>query len=218
MFWGDLSPGGREILRHTGAARTIEAGSTIFTEGEPSDYVVVLLSGVVKLTKTTSDGRRILVELRRSGDIIGEVAAIDGQRRSASVSTITTVRALVIPASRFGDIVTARPELAAGIMKVMAAKIREAADRRIEAATNTAISRVASRLVELAGSTPAEDDGTVVLTTLTQQELANWIGLSRERVAQALRDLRTLGWIDTSRRSVTVLDLPALEEAARAAR
>lgn len=218
MFWGDLSPGGQEVLRHAGAARTIEAGSTIFTEGEPSDYVVVLLSGVVKLTKTTSDGRRILVELRRSGDIIGEVAAIDGQRRSASVSTITTVRALVIPASRFGDVVTAEPELAAGIMKVMAAKIREASDRRIEAATNTAISRVASRVVELAESTPAEDDGTVVLTTLTQQELANWIGLSRERVAQALRDLRTLGWIDTSRRSVTVLDLPALEEAARAAR
>ena len=214
MFWSELSDAGRQALLDVGTATTFRSGAKLFHEGEPSDHVFVLLSGVVKLTKLTVDGRQVLIELRRTGEVVGELTAIDRRMRSASVSAMTNVRALVISAARFRSVVISRPELAEAIMRVLADKVRQSSDRRIEAAANTAIARVSSRLSELAEEAGSEADETIQLTTLTQQELANWIGLSRERIAQALRDLRTLGWIDTSRRVITVLDLPALQEAA----
>lgn len=214
MFWNELSPSARSRLEGVGTVTTHRRCGTVFTEGEPSTYVLVVLSGTIKLTKTTLDGRDVLIELRRSGDLIGELAAMDGQPRSASAHAVSDLSILVITAERFRAAVAADPEIAAALIRTLAERVRQAADRRIEAAANTALARVGSRLHELATEQAPSADGSVKLTALTQQELADWIGLSRERVAHALRDLRALGWIDTSRRSVTIVDPAALREVA----
>ncbi len=199
-----------------GSTRTFERGAILFTEGDPSEYVLVVLSGQLKLTKSTVDGHQVLLEIRRTGDLIGELAAIDGQPRSAAAHAIDPLTVLSIPASVFRGLLAQHPELALAVMTILAAKIRLQASRRTEAAASDALVRVCQRLAELADSSGMPmDGGEIHLSSLTQQELANWLGLSRERVAQTLRDLRESGWVTTGRRDIVIHDLVAIRELGR---
>ena len=191
--------------------RRFPKGSTLLSEGDLSGRVMLLSSGLVKICNFTADGKEVVLELRGPGQVLGELAAIDGQPISASVLALEEVEVLVLSAKDFKNFLFESPGAAVALLEMTVARLREGDRRRAEFGALDAVTRVAARLVEMADRFGEEtSDGTRITVPLSQEELAGWIGASRESVTKALQALRSRGLIETHRRGITVLDIDKL--------
>jgi CRP-like cAMP-binding protein len=214
-FWEQLDAGDRDAITAIGQRRAYEVGAVLFVEGDEAHSVLVILSGRLKLTRNSVDGREALIELRGPGELIGEMGAIDDHPRSATATVTEALEAIVVPAGRFRRLLVERGSLAFGVLSTTAARLRESNERRLEVGAGGSLGRLCGRLVELAADCPPDADGTIeIASPLTQQELAEWIGVSRDAVVLGLRRLRQRGWIETGRRRIRILDVEALRQAA----
>ena len=202
-------------LRALGHLIRFPSGAVLMSERESSDLVMILLEGHVKTTLIGEGGREALLSLRDPGDVLGELSAIDGQPRVATVTSLDAVSALVVPAPVFRRHLETTPHVAVALLVVVVRRFREAMLVRSQFGASDTIARLAARLVELAERYGAPtDDGILITLALSQEELGAWAGASRAGLANALRTLRELGWIATRRRRITVLDLASLRERA----
>lgn len=202
----------RELLRQ-GRYERHEAGSTLFWEATASTTVVLLQEGRVKVTHVTQDGREALLAIRGPGDVLGELGALDGAPRSATVTAVDDVEALVLPAPALRALVERDGRLALRILRVVNDRLRDADRKRAEFGALDTPTRLALRLLELSRryGQPV-NDGTDLALPLTQDELAGWVGSSREAITKALRTFRDEGWVETGRRRITILDENALRQ------
>jgi CRP-like cAMP-binding protein len=200
-------------LAALGGERRYGAGVVIFHHGDEPGSVLVLLEGRVKIGIVGPQGKEVILGFAGPGDLLGDVAALDGRPRSASAEAVDPVRALVIPRAAFERFAAGHPEAALALMRSLARRLRQADDQRVEFAAYDVVGRVARRLVELCErhGEPGER-GTEITLPLSQDELAAWTASSREAVAKALQLLRRLRWVETHRRRIVVLDLDALRE------
>ena len=209
-FLSELAPGERGDLERLGTVRRYRRGDVLFHEGDDAGAVLVLLAGHVKAARTT-EGREVILGFPGPGELLGELSAVDGEPRSGTVRAVDEVEALVIPGSAFRAYLEHHPRIALVLLRAIVARLRAADRQRVDYAVNDVVVRVAGRLVELCDRYGAEGEhGIDVGLAITQDELASWAGASREAVAKAMALLRTLGWVQTERRRIEVLDLPAL--------
>jgi CRP-like cAMP-binding protein len=214
-FLTQLDAADRASLTALGRHRTLPKGGYLISEGAHSDAVFVLLSGHVKVFSVNDRGAEVVLAVRGPGALIGELAAIDDQPRGASVTALEATELLAIPAGAFRDYLTGHPGVTILLMRTLTSRLRDADRKRVEFGSYDAVSRVARRLVELAERFGEEQGHGVRITLpITQDELAGWVGASREAVVKALRTLRDRGHIETHRRSVVVCDLAALRHRA----
>jgi len=186
-------------------------GSTLFVEGDRADRVIVIVDGRVKISILTPDGREVVLAVRGAADLVGDQGFLDGSPRSATATAMDPVDALVIPSVDFAAFLERHPRVALLLLQMLSQRLRDADSKRAEFAAYDTVGRVASRLVEMASRFgEAGDDGIRITLPLTQEELAGWTGASREAVSKALGTLRALGWIETHRRGITILDLEGL--------
>jgi CRP-like cAMP-binding protein len=167
----------------------------------------------VRVFCTTLEGREPLLAVRRAGELIGELAAIDGelQPRMATIVAMEPVLARVIPAVQFLEFVVTRPEVGVALLRSLTARLRAADRRRVEFGGYDTLHRLASLVLEMAEEHGvADDEGIRIDVALSQEELANMIGASRESVARAVARLRSSGALDTRRRGITVIDIEQL--------
>jgi CRP/FNR family cyclic AMP-dependent transcriptional regulator len=226
-FLAELTPAERGDLESRGRVREFARGDTLFVEGDQSSWVAVLLRGRVKAFSYREHGGEALLAVRGPGALLGEVAAIDGLPRSATVAALEPARALAVTAEEFMAFLQAHGRVSIIIMRMLCQRWRDADRKRVEFGMFDATGRVAQRLVELAerfgqpyegrGGAASRAGGQSVRITLnlSQEELAGWVGASREAVSKALRTLRRHGWIETGRRRLIVHDLQALRRHAR---
>jgi CRP-like cAMP-binding protein len=210
-FLDGLAAADVAALDEIGAVVRRRRGEHVFHEGEATHSVWLLRSGFVKLTKLSLSGRTTVLELRGPGDILGEMGLIDGGPRSATVTALSPVVALSIEASRLGALLDARPTLARRLLEDLVARLRQASERQLELGTVEVLDRLTRRLVELADS-QGEDvpSGVRIAGGISQQELADWCGTSRDSIVRALRELRDAGLVESGRSQVVILDLPSL--------
>ena len=215
-FLAELSPKELEVLHSLARRRRYARGSTLFNEGESSDWVVVVLKGRVKVSSFTAEGKEIVLALREPGALLGELAALDGQPRSATVSALDQVEALLISGDDFRAFLQAAPQASLRLLQMLTGRLRDADRKRIEFGANDTVGRVALRLLELAERFGEEtpEAGVRISLPLSQEELAGWVGSSREGVNKALRALQRHGWIETHRLRINVLDVEALRRRA----
>jgi CRP-like cAMP-binding protein len=194
--------------------RRASRGQPLLRAGAAGDEVVIVLEGRVKLVAYGADRREVVLGLRGPGDLIGEMAALGGQRRTASaVAVDEDVQAAYLSAEELRRFLAAHPGVALVLIRMLVRRLSEADRDRIDLATQDSVGRVAKRLVELAADHGTPDGaGTRIELSLTQDELASWTGATRETVSRALALMRRLGWIGTDNRSITVLDAAALRE------
>lgn len=194
-----------------GTRRRYPRGTTLLNEGDRSDRMVILVSGQAKVSYFTDEGREVLLAIRGPGDLLGELAALDGEPFSATVTALEDIDALTMTVEQFRTVLKEEPDVALSLFKTLSRRLRDADRKRVEFAAFDSVGRVASRLVELA-ETFGEDtlEGIRIMLPLTQEELAGWTGSSREAVAKALQTLRNRDLIETHRRGVTVKDLEGL--------
>jgi CRP/FNR family cyclic AMP-dependent transcriptional regulator len=214
-FLGALEPEAADALRSHGVPRRYVRGTALFHEGQLADRVMVVLSGTVKLSSVSEEGKEVLLALRGPGDLLGELGALDGRPRAASAIAVENLEALVVPAADFRAFLEVHPRAALVIVEMLAKRLRDADRKRVEFAAQDSMSRVAARIVELSERFGEERDGVLHIDLpISQEELAGWTGCSRDSVVKALQAMRGLGWIDTERRRITVHDLDAVRRRA----
>jgi len=214
-FMARLRPSDRDELTARARTRRWPAGASLFLEGEKSSTVVVVATGRVKVFSLTEEGEEIVLAVRGPGAVLGELSAIDGRPRSASVAALEPVVALVLSVDVFRDFLDTHATAAVALLHLVVDRLRDADRKRAEFAAYDTPARVAQRIVELAERFgEAEANGTRITVALSQDELAGWVGASREAVAKALRTLRESGQLTTGRRTMTVTDLDGLRRRA----
>jgi CRP/FNR family cyclic AMP-dependent transcriptional regulator len=203
----DLLPEGRSV--------SYQPRDKIFGEGDDSDHIAIILCGIVKITASASNGREALLGLRGSGEIVGELAAIYGSPRSATVRALDTVKARLVAASVFRQCLREHPDALFAVLEAVIGRLRESDRRRLEFTGFDVLERVSLLLAELARThgVPAGGDAVAIGLRLSQEEMAGAAGASREAVAKALRLLRERGLVTTSRQKIVVLDPAALMRA-----
>jgi CRP/FNR family transcriptional regulator, cyclic AMP receptor protein len=208
-FASALSDADRSALFARGRRRRYERQTRVFCEGDPSDFVLVIVEGRVKLAVTTEDGDESLLGVRGPGDLVGELAALDSQNRLATVIAIEPLTVQSLTAEEFRAFIAEHSSAALELMRMLIGRLREADRRRAEFGVHDATRRVAHLLAEFAAEHQLPEHGPTPVQ-LSQQEIGELIGASRESVARALAALRDQQLVTTDRRSVTVVDLEAL--------
>lgn len=191
------------------------ADRVLMAESDSSNFVLVLLDGVVKATGQTHDGRDALLAVRVGGDLVGELAAMDGKPRSATVTTCGPVLARVVRRSDFLDCLRTDPAIAQAVNESVVAKLRVANNHRVDFTGCDAATRLARVLHQIAltyGERAGE--GAVIRWPITQPELATLSGAAEPTVQKALRRLRETGVVATGYRSIRVKDLALLSSIA----
>jgi CRP/FNR family cyclic AMP-dependent transcriptional regulator len=210
-FLGQLGSGDAEALMQLVRRRSVRRSQLILRAGAAGDDVVVVLEGHVKLVAYGADRREVVLAIRGPGELIGEMAALAGQRRTATVIAVDDVEVGYLAADELRSFLVAHPDVALVLIRMLVRRLSEADRDRVDLATQDSVGMVAKRLVELATEHGKRvEEGTLIEFSLTQDELASWTGATRETVSRALRLMRRVGWIATDHRSITVLDLAAL--------
>lgn len=197
-------------LRREGVVRRFQRGQALFGEGDRAERVFLVERGWVVLSCTAPGGREVVLGLRGPGEIVGELSSLDGEPRSATAVAAEDVEAIVAPASALIRGLQ-NVEAANELIRVLAARLRDADRKRLEFAALDTFGRVAWRLLELSErfGRPVPE-GLLVELPLSQDQLASWCGASREATVKALGSLRSLQCISTGRRSIVIRDPDAL--------
>lgn len=216
-FWDALPGPGRRAIEEAGTTVLIRQGAFLMREHNRSPQVYVLLSGAVKVW-AERDGEIVILDVLGPGDLVGEVEAVDGGARAASVEALTPVQAVVLPADRFRTVLNADPEWVWAVAAVLAERLRDANELRIAHFPDDAERRLGTRLLRLFarfGSPAPEGEGTVVQVPVSQQDLGRWAGMGRRKVAQILSDERVRGGLAVSRNMICVRSMEVLDRLAR---
>ncbi len=183
----------------------------IFSEGDPSAAVYAVISGRVRIEVNTPAGGRLVIAVKEPGEIFGEFGALDGGPRSATASSVDGVGLVQVTADDFLDIVTRDAELAIALLRTLSTQLRQAVARTALRNSADTTTRLAWRLTELADRFGEfNPTGVEIDLAITQDDLAGWIGATREATARSLRQLRDAGCVVTARRRIVVADLDRL--------
>lgn len=180
--------------------------------GDRADSAIVLRAGLVKVHRSAAAGHDVVLNIAGPGDLLGEVTAVREAVRGANVTALEPVEGVVISVSALRVLLADHPRAALAVLDLVLERLRVADARRLEFANSESLGRVASRLIELTErfGSGAEGGPIDVPLPINQEELAAWSAASRESTARALRTLREIGLIETSRMRLRVLDLERL--------
>ena len=198
-----------------GRRQRLRVGTALFTEGDASSRVVLMLSGRVRISTFSDEGQETILAFRGAGEVLGELAAIDGEDHMATVTVVEEGEALIVPAGKFLAVLETEPGIAVSLLRSVIGRLRNADRLRAEFAALDVTGRVARRLINLAATdgTPVED-GIRIGLQLSQRELAGWVGASREAVNKALAQLEDQGLVTRDHGALIVRDIEGLRRRA----
>jgi CRP/FNR family transcriptional regulator, cyclic AMP receptor protein len=195
---------------------TFPRGHTVFAEGEPGDRLYIIVSGKVKIGRRSPDGRENLLTIMGPSDMFGELSIFDPGPRTSSGTTITEVRAVSMDRDALRSWIQDRPEIAAQLLRVLARRLRRTNNNLADLIFTDVPGRVAKQLLELAQRFGhQEGDAMRVTHDLTQEEIAQLVGASRETVNKALADFARRGWIRLEGKTVLIQNSERLARLAR---
>jgi CRP/FNR family cyclic AMP-dependent transcriptional regulator len=203
-------------LRATLRETPVPKGEVLFQEGEPGDRMYVIMDGKVKLGQTSSDGRETLLGVLGPGEMFGELSLFDPGLRTSTATALTDAVVLGMGHDQLGPWLAGRPEVAASLLQALARRLRRTNEAMADLVFSDVPGRVAKALMDLGekfGTVTPE--GLMVTHDMTQEELAQLVGASRETVNKALADFAQRGWIRLESRQVLILDVERLGRRAR---
>lgn len=207
-----LEPDDLERVAQVAVPRRFDPGQVVFREGDDSDTCYVVGTGHARAIRSHSDGRTITLATFGPGDIFGELAMFDDEKRSATVEAVDAVEAIAILGSDMRRLLREHPEMSAKLVVALGRRLRAANERLASQSFQTVQSRVAQVVYQLVvqAQTEGAPDGAVVVT-ITQAEIAQLAGSSRESASRFLAVLERAGIITQGRGKITVHDAEALQ-------
>jgi CRP-like cAMP-binding protein len=207
-----LEPAELERVSEVAVPRSFTPGQVLFREGDASDTAYVVMEGHARALREHSDGRSIALARFGPGDVFGELAMFDDERRSATVEALDDLRALAILGPDMRRLLREHPDIAVQLVIGLARKLRGANERLTRQSFQTVQSRVANVLAGLVDQSRTEGGGERdVLVTVTQAEVAQLAGSSRESASRFLAVLERAGIVSQGRGRLVVHDPAALQ-------
>ncbi len=194
----------------------MERGDVLFHEGDRGDTLYVIAEGKVKLGRTSADGRENLVAILGPGEMFGELSLFDPGPRTMTATAIAETQLLGLGNDSLTGLLSGRPEVSKALLSALAQRLRRTNAHLADLVFTDVPGRVAKALLDLAErfGRPVEG-GVMVSHDLTQEELAQLVGASRETVNKALADFATRGWLRLEARAVLLQDVERLTRRAR---
>lgn len=212
-FWNLLDAAARQTLREAGKVTEFTPREHLLRQDEFSDHLIVLGRGCVKVTTTAAVGYQAVLALRGPGDLLGEQAGLDGGPRSATLTALIPVQALVMSAEAFRAAARDHPVITGAVHRMLSARLRDADRQRTSAGADPLAARLAGLLLDLAASHGRRNaSGAVDIgLPLSQDDFAGLVLGSLRTVSRVLEQWRAEGWVTTGRTHVTVHNADALK-------
>ena len=185
--------------------RAFRRGQVVFTQGDPSDALFVVISGRVKVVVRSADGGELTLTIIQPGGVFGELGIADGGPRSADADALDECQLLLIPLETVQGICAREPPVVQALLNSTTATLR----RLTEAASDLVFLDLPRRVAKVLLSLPRGGDG-IIRPALSQEELAHQAGGTRQSINATLRGFERRGWIDVHDRAVTIKQAPAL--------
>jgi len=194
----------------------LERSDILFREGEQGDRIYVIGEGKIKLGRSSVDGRENLLAILGPGEMFGELSLFDPGPRTATATAIAETQLIALGHDDLDSFLLGRPAVAANLLAALARRLRRTNEALADLVFTDVPGRVAKALLDLSTrfGRPA-DEGILVAHELTQEELAQLVGASRETVNKALADFASRGWIKLEARAVVLTDVERLKRRAR---
>ena len=186
--------------------RTFRRGQVVFTQGDPGDTLIVVVSGRVKVIVRSADGGELTLTIISAGGVFGELSIADGGPRSADAETLEESQLLLIPRETIQEICARVPPAAQALANSVAGMLR----RLTEAASDLVFLDLPRRVARVLASQAPDDDG-VIRLKLRQEELAHQVGATRQSVNAAVRAFHKRGWLQIHDGAVIVTQASALD-------
>ena len=191
------------------------SGQTIFLQGDIGDSIILIESGRVEVSITSLSGRKSIIAYMGAGEVLGEIAALDGGGRSANVMAANNTIGLVLPREKVLGFIAQRPQVAQAIIAELCKKVRNASDMFANRSIVEGGPRLAKALLHLFDHWGKESDGCLVLSQpFSQTEIGDYGGLARENVNRYIKAWVALGILAHRDGALVLLDRPRLEELA----
>src|SRR5450631_2567718 len=188
---------------------TLKRGTTIVSKGDPGNSLIAVISGTVKISVSSPDGRSAIFNLIGPGEIIGEIAVLDGQARTADATANTNCEIFVIDRREFLPFVRSQPELAMKFIELLCTRLRWTSDQVEQVILQNLPGRLASALIRLTEKHKAEPKGRTI--AVTQQEISEMVGMTRESINKQLRAWADRKWVRLEHGAIVVLDAGSLQ-------
>ena len=212
-IFGQLSEEERERLVTYMRIARYPARTTLFEKGDPGSNMMLVQRGRVKICTRSDDGKEVIFNLVKPGELFGEIALLDGAPRTASAVTLDPCELLVLDRRDFIPFLQRHPEACMRLIEVLCERLRRTSEMVENLLFLEGEARLARSLVQLAENFGREVvDGIQIDLRLSQQTLGDIVGLSRESVNKQIGHLRERGLIDNSDRYVTITDLDRLRQ------
>lgn len=199
------------VIEHLGTymtRRTVPQGAMIFAKGDPGTTLMVVLSGSVRISVVAGDGHEVVLNIIEPGQVFGEVALLDGRARTADAVAMTDCKLMVIDRRDFVPLLRREPDVTLKLIETLCARIRRTSAQVEEAMRRSPSARLAKALLELSGGVEASAARHKVC--ITQVELGNVVGMSRESTNKQLRAWEERKWVQLERGGIAVINAEAL--------
>ncbi len=207
-----LDPEAAAALRSSMDTVNLNKGQVLFNEGERGERLYIITDGKMKLGHTSSDGRESLLAVLGPGELLGELSLFDPGPRTATATALSETSLMGLGHNALRPWLTGRPEVAEALLQALALRLRRTNEQMADLVFSDVPGRVAKTLLELGEKFGRPlPDGIHVTHDMTQEELAQLVGASRETVNKALADFAARGWIRLESRSVILIDPERLD-------
>ncbi len=206
-----------DVIAEHGRRRTLSNGEVLFLEGDRSRDVYLCVSGQIRIFLSLSSGRELVLGTKEAGEAFGEIAALDTLPRSAGASAVGRTVVASMPGPQFAEEIFREPALALEVLQGLARQIRRATAGLSARTNDSAAVRTGRTILELAEVMAQPDRAPIVELPITQADLADRIGATRESTARAISVFRRAGVVGTGRGRIVVLDIDGLADLIRSA-
>jgi CRP-like cAMP-binding protein len=210
----DLDPEALDQLCRYAKHAMLKRGATIFSKGDPGNSLFAVISGTVKISISSADGRNAILNLIGAGEIFGEVAVLDGQARTADAIANTNCEIFVIDRREFLPFVRSQPVLAMKFIELLCTRLRWTSDQVEQVILQNLPGRLASALIRLTKKHKLAPGGRTI--AVTQQEISEMVGMTRESINKQLRVWAARNWVRLEHGAIVVLKADSLQALAEA--
>jgi CRP/FNR family transcriptional regulator, cyclic AMP receptor protein len=217
-LFGELTPEELATVGSLAKVQTYVARSEVVTQGDPADALFAIIRGRLKVVACGPDGRDTVLGIMAEGEVFGEIALIDGGTRSATVTAIEPCELLVIERARFLELLHQSSPIAVKLLVVVSKRLRRLSQRSEDAAFLDVPTRLARSLLDLAtrfGERRAASKDICIAIKLSQQELGDLIGATRESINKHLSDWTRQGFLRLQSGRLVIADIEGVRRLAR---
>jgi CRP-like cAMP-binding protein len=188
---------------------TLKRGAAIFSKGDPGNSMIAVITGTVKISVSSAEGRSAILNLIGPGEIFGEMSVLDGQARSADATANTSCELFVIDRREFLPFVRSQPALAMKFIELLCTRLRWTSDQVEQVILQNLPGRLASALIRLTEKHKLSPAGRTI--AVTQQEISEMVGMTRESINKQLRIWAARNWVRLEHGAIVVLDAEPLQ-------